>query len=536
MRLTHNDLDRGFERGERREKPEDRKNEFGFFKKATEYIGTTARVVAVAVGMTVFAYGCGSNQRFTGDAENEEEIPDADAETESDVPDIPDADVDSIEDADAVEEDTIEEDASVDDVVEEDVAVDDVVEDDVATDDVVEEDVVEEEVPPVPTCFTIPAPIDPSTDALLNNSNSQDATFNSTGTETISADLATNASMTGYPSVVLGVCPDDPDAVAFVANAGDSISFMADVSMEAGASSWSAIVPLLPGALCPALAPDSATLVAKNGTHQQVPKNADMGGTMTHAGFDLMPVTSTLVSYEKDGVSSIDGTLTITGSNFSAPNTIRSFVLDGSVDVNVEVRAGDSNATHVYTAIVTGVSSKEARVYATNGDQMYGVTWTPENTVWCSRCVGNETFDLVLTGDLLCKIADTCGCVGDGFDINILGATIDPMRIPPHLRGLHTVSTPLVSSSVSATALSDPATAHPSINVRLVKGSVAWDGGEVVNMDVTVNAELISQHQNPDGSYDTRTVSVIVRVVDPWCWGSLEPTYSSTCGCTPIYD
>lgn len=523
MNLKHDNLRNNEGEEGKREKrvSEEKKREFGFFKNALNRFRSTTGILAVAASAVVFAYSCGSPLKSViGDVDTEdarEEISDSDA-------DIPDMELDEITDP-------AEEDVSVEDVIEEDVAEEDVLEEDVS-----EEDAVEEDSPPLPTCFTIPTPIDPTTDSLLNDSSSQGATFNNTGPETITADLETNVSMTGYPITVLGVCPDDPDVIAFVANPGVVVPFAADVSMETGTSSWGATVPVVPGALCPALTPDSETLVAKNSTHQVVPKNADMAGTMTHAGFDLMPVTSTLVSYEKDGVSATDGNLTVTGSDFSSPNTVKALVLDGGVDVEVEVRAGDLSETHTYTATITGTSSKEARVYATDGDQMYDVSWITPSQTWCARCVGHESFDIVITGDLLCKILDTCGCVGDGFDINILSAAIDTSMIPPHIRGLHTVSSPLVSSSVGVSALSDPSSTHPSLSVRLEKGSaVGWDDGIIVSFNVTIDAELISEHQDPDGTYDTRSISIVVRVVDPWCWGSVEPTYATVCGCAPVY-
>ncbi len=507
MNLRHDNvgrsIDGGLETKRDRKTSDEKKREFGFFKAAFEYCKSHTRVLAIAVSATAFAY-CGSPKYNIGDADETDTQEEADVENDTELPDVEPDEI-----TDPIEEDVIE--------------------------DPVEEDVIEEEELPEPTCFEIPVAIDPTTDPLLNNSGSQDAVFNNTGPETVDADVETNVSMTGYPSVNLGVCPDDSNAYAFVANPDTVISFAADVSMEAGSASWSAEVPDMSGITCPELTPDSETLVAKNDRHQQVPKNADMSGTTTHAGFDLMPVTSTLVAYDKDGVVGTDGTLTVTGSDFTSPNTISALVLDGDVDVEVEVRAGESSDNHTYTATITGTSSKEARIYATDGDQMYEVSWNTGGQLWCARCAGRESFDLVISGDLLCKIADSCGCVGDGFDITVLGAGIDTSTVPPHLRGLHTVSDPLVSTTVGVSALSDPASDHPSITVRLEKGSVSFDDGAIVNFDVTVNAQLTSEHQNPDGTYDTRTVAIVIRLTDPWAWGSLEPTYATRCGCTPVY-
>lgn len=524
MNLRHDTLGRrndGEERNKEDRSTEDKKKEFGFFKKAAEYIKGTTRVLAIAASATVFAY-CGSPGKY--------QIGDAD-EMDGQEDTVPDTELDTFEDSDIVE-DTIEEDVATDTPIE------DIIEEDVVEEDIAEEDIIEEEEPPVPTCFTPPSPIDATTNPLFNNSGSQSVTFDNTGPEAIDADLETNISMTGYSlAVPLGVCPDDPNAVAMVANPDTAIDFEADVSMVAGSSSWSAVIPEVPGIKCPALSSDDEVLISHNDSHQQVPKNADMGGTVTHAGFDIMPVTSTLVAFEKDGVTSPGGILAITGTDFSAPNTIKAHVLDGDVDVEVEIRAGDSSEAHTYTGSIAGLASKEARVYATAGDQMYEVSWDTGGKIWCARCTGHEEFELIIPGDLLCKITDACGCVGDGFDITVLSATIDTTMIPPHLRGLHNVSSPLDSTgTVGVSALSDPAD-HPSIVVKLEKGSVSWDDGSIAKFDVTVNAELTSKHQNPDGSYDTRLVSVIVRITDPWCWGSLEPTYATRCGgCTPVYD
>ena len=504
MRLRHDNFEKGDKRKDDKSN-EEKKRSFRFFKTAVDSLNQIKTILAVSVAATAIAVACGSPSKYqVGDARDTyEEVIDGDTVDAPDLPDVePDTGIDSIDDPiPDTELDTIEDEVDA----------------------------------PSPTCFEIPTPIDPTTDSLLNNSSSQDAIFNNSGPESIGSDLVTNVSMTGYPTV-LGVCPDDPDAVAFVAHPDSVISFSADVSMEGGISTWSAVIPEVSGEKCPELSPDSETLVAHNDTHQETPKNADMDGTMTHAGFDIMPVTSTLVAYDNDGVVGTDRDLTVTGSDFSAPNTIRAMVNDGSVDVEVEVRAGDSSETHTYTADITGTVSKQARVYATDGDQMYDVTLDTSAHTWCARCVGNESYDLEIPGDILCKILDECGCVGDGFGINVTDASVDVTLTPPHLIGLHGVSSPLdTTGTVGVTALSDPSTDHPSIHVILEKGSVGWDDGVIVQFDVIVNAELISEHENPDGGYDTRSFTLRIRVTDPWAWGSLSPNYDGVCGCTPVY-
>lgn len=268
-----------------------------------------------------------------------------------------------------------------------------------------------------------------------------------------------------------------------------------------------------------------------------VPKNATMGSVLTPCGFDMQPVVTTDIAFEKDGVLDTDGILAITGSDFGPPNTIVAHVLDTDIGLSVEVRAGESSAHHAYSASMTGFHSKQARIYVTGGDQMYGVDWDTGGQIWCARCAGHDTFDVVIPGDLLCKQLDECGCVADGFDIVVLDATLDTMPIPPHLRGLHSVSSPLdTTGTVGIDAMVDPSISHPAIVVKMEKGTVSWDDGSIVNLHVSIDYQLTSAHSAPDGTHDTRTGSITVNITDPWAWGTLEPTYETRCGCTPIYD
>lgn len=534
----------------------EKKRKFAFFKDAAESLGRKMKILAFAVSTTVIAYGCLSTSGRYMQSDTDVQTDVANGDTETDIaPDVPDAATDETEDSDVydavdtsedaiddeIEEFNVESDAS-EDIIEDETEVEDSISEDVleedAIGDVLEEDVIEED-PPEPVCFTIPSPIDPATEFQYNNSTLQDTVFHGSGAETITTDLETSVSMfvLTSPSVSLGVCPDNPNAYAFIENPGKVLHFLADVSMEAGGSSWSATVPEIPGMLCPALIPDSGTLVAHNSVHRQIPKNADMAGTITQAGFDLMPVISTLVAYEKNGSIESYGELTIGGAGFAEANTIKAVVLDGNVDIEVETRAGDTSDFNTYIATILGTSSKEARIYATAGDQMYGVDWDTSNHYFCSRCTEYREFDIVISGDLLCKIFDSCGCVGDGFDISILGVSIDRSFAPTHLENMVQEASPTVRSAGGVSAFFDPSTDHPSISIRLRRGTVSFDDGVRANFYLNINVEFTSENQNPDGTYDTRTVTVRVPVVDPWTFGSLEPNYSTVCPapCTLSY-
>ncbi len=517
MRLTYDISDRGglvrdnAREGEDRSSVNKRRIFTQFFERSLDAVKSATKVLAIAVGATVVATtlsGCFNTVgRYSEDTDTDaQEEVDADNDVEDgvDSPDIPDVELD--------ETDTIDDEV---------------------------EDVDTEEELPEPVCFESPAPLDPGVDTLLNNSNSQSRTFNNSGPGTISADVSTNVSVTGYPTALLGVCPDDPDAVAFLAAPDTVVSFEHDVSMVVGNSSWNATLPEISGIKCPGLTPDSDALITNNDSEQQVPKNAYMGGVLTHAGFNLVPVISRLVAYEKNGTVESDGLLTVLGSNLDRANTLKTLVLDGDVDIEVEVRAGDSSENHTYVTAIVGGSSKQARVYpkATDDKQMYDVVWDTSSKYSCFRCVGRDSITITVPGDLLCKVLDDCGCVGDGFDISILGVTVDDSPAPPHMRDLiPTTDDATARSTVGVTAFSDPSTDHPSVTVRIVKGSVSWDDGVLVNYDVNINLELTSQHQNPQGTYDTKTVTVNIRIQDPWAWGSLEPLYSTVCGCTPVCD
>jgi len=498
-----------------------------FMEKLPEALKNTGKIVAFAAGATILAsYGCmnTAGKFITGDtdADTSVEVIDSDSDAEDGIDtDSPDtADVPDTYDAET-EPDTI-----------------DVIEDSEDADSVD----VEEEEPIEPVCFEAPTPLDPTVSSLLNNTSSQDILYEDSSANSISADTVLNVSMTGYPSIMLGTCPDDPNAVAFIAADGAPLSFERDVSAVVGGITWSAVVPSLAGEKCDPLTSDSDSLIIVNNSHQQVPKNADMGGVMSHAGFDLN-VVSHLIVYEKDGLIETSGLMTVSGSDMIPANVIKTIVEDGTWGIDVETRAGDLTDTTVFSAFVTGNSSKEARVYPkqSSDSQMYGVAWDTSTQYWCSRCVGHETFTLVVPGDLLCKVADSCGCVGDGFDIAINSVSVDRGTVPPHLLDMIPTTDDSTGRAVlGVSALSDPASDHPSVTILLRKGSVGWDDGVRVNFTVNINVTLTSQNLNPDGSNDTSTFTLRVPMVDPWAWGTLAPFYEDTggvpgvCGCPPV--
>jgi len=507
MELRHNDINGKGEREEAKN-PEEKNRKFRLFKEATESV-RKACVMAVAVGATVFATACMNTVgRYSDDSDTDaqEEVTDAEDEDAIDAPDVPDVEPDEMDAPDSI----------------------DVIGDEVEGD-------MEEEDGPEPTCFEHPTPIDPTTDPLLNSSSSQDAYFEGPSAYEIAVDVESNVSMTGYPGMALGECPLDPSRVAFLAATGSTYTFASDISLEAGAVTWSANVPALPGITCPAFSDDSQTLVSNNDAHQAVPKNANMSGRTTHAAFDLSAVSSTLIVYEKNGVTEDNGLMTITGADFVPVHTAKTLLQDGGWDIAVEVRAGDSSANHVYSATLAGSSSKEARIYPAGSTQMYGVTWDESAQIWCSRCTEHRSFELVVPGDLICKVADACGCVGDGLSVTVLSVTLDKTGVPPHLLGLHLESSPSSRTGIGALALSDPASVHPEIRISFTRGT-ASDGGEVVIFRVNIVVRLESQHLRTDGTREGRNVSISVPVTDPWAWGSLEPTYTTYClPCTLSY-
>jgi len=497
------------------EKPEsaDRKKaKFGTFKDIAESVKTTAKVLAVAVGATVMVSGCGSGSKYRpedGDSDVQEETIDAD--TEIDAPDIPD----SMEDMTG---DTFEE-------------------SDVPEDTIMDTSADETEEEPEPTCFEIPPPIHSDVDPVLRDSDSQLAAFESdTGSEEINANVVANVSMTGYP-VHLGTCPFDPDSEVFV-GAPSSYSFESDISMEVGGAVWDATVADMPGTPCGPLTDDSLTLVSRNDVTQEVPKNATMAGIPTSAEFDLMAVSASLISYEKNGTIEASGTMDVSGVDFAPVSTIKTILNPGEWDIEVESRAGDSSDYHTYSATLSGKSSKTARIYPKTPEdsQIYEVSWDESRQFWCSRCREYRDFELVIPGDLLCKITDSCGCVGDGFTVNVTSVSLDKTGVPAHLLGIHVETSPPSRTGTGVSALSDPATDHPEVSISFTRGTVSWDGGEVVDFWVNIALELESEHLNPEGGHDVVPVTLRVQVTDPWAWGSLEPTYETYCvPCTYDY-
>ena len=478
-----------------------------FFEKALDSV--TTKVLAVAVAATVVATsvsGCmNTTGKYAPDAVDTDTQADVEEDEGVDAPDIPDIIEDEIEDAVDAEEMDVE-----------------------------EEEVVE------PTCFEIPVALDPGVDPLLNNPSEESITFVGPGSKIIDTNVQKNVSMTGYPDIVLGECPDNPDAVAFIAGPVE-YTVEHDVSVIAGLYFWAATVPDASGMLCPPFTEDSEHLISHNADQQQVPKNVWMGSVPAHAGFLLENINSGMVAYEIDGTVETSGTFTVPLGAYSPVTTVKALVLFGSMDIDVEVPAGASSDVHNYAAILTGSNSKEARIYPrTLGDnQIYNVVWDESEVIWCARCVGNEILTLVVPGDLICKVADMgCGCIGDGFTIAIDSVALDKAGAPYEIRGYYEEKDPTVRAAAGVLALSDPTIDHPSITVTLEKNRTGGlsDEGELARLRVIIDVTLTSEHLNLEGSNDTMSYTIIVPVIDPLAFGISEsPNYTENCGgCPPI--
>jgi|GEM_PF-3168038 len=504
----------------------------------TKFWDTTKSFISVmATAGVITSFGCYRSTSVTGDVQVENETETIDNkdssidEFDEERNDIDASDVHEANDVEVEDAQVVEEDAQVVEDVQTDQIDDENNEKDGYEDPEIDEPELEED-GPLPECFNVPTPLDKNVDSLMANTVSESLVFAGPESTSINTDLVRTISMVGYPGLILGVCPSKPNAVAFIAAPGSVHTFERDVSFEAGGSIWRATIPYLPGILCSPLTDDSATLISRNAEKQQVPKNATMNGRQTHAGFQLQEIAPSIVAYKINGIVGSNNTLTVSGANFSPANTA-SVVTSGALNIDVEVRAGDSSAVHVYTTTLSAGESKEARIYPkTSGDtQMYNVAWDTSAKTWCARCIGNELYDVVIPGNLLCKIADDCGCVGDGFDINIISASLNKILVPPHLYGYYNEANPPVRIGQGVNPLSNPSTDHPFVSVKLEKNRTGglFDTGERVELWLDVTLELVSKNPNPDGAHERITVSFTVSVVDPDV-----RNYSSLCSCTPV--
>ena len=509
MRLRYDNADTGGlvrDNATETESPVNKRRKFAkFFEKALDSV--TTKVMAVAVAATVVATsvsGCTMNSmgRYMDDTDTDTHA-DVEEDEGIDAPDIPDIIEDEVEDSIDAEEMDVE-----------------------------DEEVVE------PTCFEIPAALDPGVDTLLNKSSEESITFVGPDTKVIDTTVQKNISVIGYPDIVLGECPDNPDAVAFIAGPVEhTVGF--DVSILAGLYSWAATVPNADGTLCEPFTEDSELLISHNTDKQQVPKNVLMGSIPTQAGFLMQDVDSGMVAYEIDGVIESSGTFTVPLGSYTPVTTVKAVVLFGEMDIDVEVPVGDSSRMYTYSATVTGGTSKEARIYprTLSDNQIYDVVWDESEVTWCARCIGNEVLTLVIPGDLICKVADMdCGCIGDGFTVSIDSVTLDKSAVVYEIKGYYGEADPAVRSTMGVSALSDPTTDHPSVTVTLEKNRTDGliDSGELARMTAIVDITLTSQHLNLEGVNDTMTYTIRVPVVDPLAFGTSEsPNYTEDCGCTP---
>jgi len=467
-----------------------------FHDQFLDSVKETKHVIAIAVGATLLAYGCSFNTMGRYKTE------DADSDTEMEVePDLPD-EVDITEVPDAESDGDVEIDVE-------------------------------------PACFEIPAPLDPNVDPVLNNPSDEEVVFTGPDSGAIETKVYKNVSMTGYPPIVLGECPDDPYAVAFIGSHTRTYTLTYDASVIAGIDAWSATVPDAQGTLCPSLTEDSEALISHNNNEQQVPKNALMSDVPTQAGFTLQGIDASMVAYEVDASVESTGSVTLDGGNLESASTVKAIILFGDMRVEVEVPAGASSDVHGYSTPLTMAESKEARLYPTAivDNQMYDIVWDESERIWCARCESHESFNLEVLGDILCKVLDSCGCVGDGMTITVTSVTLDKSATHPDIQGYYEEADPPVRSASGVSALSDPSTSHPSVSATFEKNMTGgiMDSGQIARMTAVIEVEVVSEHENIEGGHDVITYIIRVPIVDPKAYGTSEsPNYTEDCGCTPV--
>lgn len=353
----------------------------------------------------------------------------------------------------------------------------------------------------------------------------------------IDANATTEVSMTADgPFTVLGSCTIS-DAVAAVAATGSVLAPQPDVSVTVGATSWNATAPYPAGTVCSSLSDDTTPLRALNAEEKTIPRSVTYELTPSQAEFTLFAVPSAL---SVDGVVGAPIVVWMRGASFSPVRTVSAITSpEGGWNVNAHTYSDASEVDFLYVLSAPPiVPSKTLRLYpVAEGDSiMYDLDWTSTAApvAGCFRCPGGEIVGITIPAVAVCRATDDCGCVGDGFTLEVADIALRSVS-PPHLAPNYGE----LSGGRSATGLS-PMTESPSgsgVGFSMQRTAIAaFDGGELVNMTVDVTVVQTSLQANPiTGTPDSRTFVLHVQVQDPWAWGSLGPNYSTDCGCTPVY-
>jgi len=476
----------GFERGKGNEAEEHSEKEKrsklrNFCKELWDVTKRTTQVLGVAVGMTVLAYGCGGNPKFQGDADNDNvEVIDGENDADVDVPDgadTPDVEVE-------------------------------------------------------PNCTEHSEPLEGEVEPLLAKTSTGTAALDGSDSN-VSGDseLTVGGAVSVDDISIIGECSSDSDSLVAFGAQGDNLAVLPQYRLDLGESAFSAELPDVDVSVCPPPETDSVPVSMFLSETNLVVKEASIGGVDSRAEFSFVTPLSPVILVNGSESSS---PIALDGSGYAVKAIMMSLASPLLLEMAATVYSdtGGEVLTREVDGSVSGVNSKTLRVYQLgSGDSMLpDVAWNSPGVVRvCLRSCTDPTatmeHNLSIDAVITARIADSCGNVYDGFDIdtstlNIVVNSFSPTRLQPY----HAFEVAIVSGSINTM---EDGSLELSVTVRRTPPPPATDAGTRVTMDTTVHGELVSRDNDPrTGSKERVPFSVNIVFEDP----EAVMDYS-VCGC-----
>lgn len=482
MKLAYGDsenkaADRNNQSIEKTEKKENRLTRFcSHLWDATK---VSTQILAVAVGMTVVAYGCGDKPRNSGDADNDE---------------IETVDVENDVDADEVE--------------------------DVSEDEEVESN-----------CLPPGAPLEGEVNPILANTVNNTVNLNSSDSEVSGNTETTVGGEVSGEMLILGECPDDPTSLAAFGAQEGSVNVVPQYRVDFGQSRFVAELPEVNDDVCPGPEVDDIPVSMFIDETNLAVKSVTVGTVATRGEFGFVSTLTPMITAD-DAES--DSTVPLDGSAYEVKLIM---VIVENPLLQVAAKIYSNTGEEILSKEVRGssgsVDSKKLRVYQLGeGDLMLpGTVWNNPPGIICMR-PRNDASEVtheerVIDAVVTPQIVDACGRIFDGFDLESVTLEIEPGHFnPPHLASFYSFDI------TEITGLDSMAEGSPTITLTVTRDPSGgdFDMGERVEVIVTVRGGIVSRDINPKtGERDRAAFEMQIEFDDP----DANIEYLSQCGYDP---
>jgi len=504
MRVRHNLL-KEKEVNKEKSTSEKRDKNLGFFKDISESFKSTARIIAMAGAATVLAVSCGNSKKSVGDVDDTEVSDIQEDDAREDVPDIPD-------------------------VLEEDI-----LEDEEHETICLEGDVLEGEVPPI---------IAKTEEEVVEFNGPVDQSVSGNSETTVGGDVS------GESLLVLGECPDEPESIAAFGAQNTSVEITPSWRIDImGANAELSDVD---DDVCPPPS-DSVPISMFNTDTNTTVIPAVLGSEDGRAQVGFANLLTAAIFIGDSDLTEVTSPFLLTEGDYSIKTVaVMSAESILNLDTAVYSDTGSELVRNTLSTLLGPKSSKKLKISQLDSDDSmlpnigdWQATGTPgrHGSIYlCLRpCQPDPASTVVELSaevegiDVTGVIDDTCGKIFAAFDIVSVSAEFDTTIFTYGVEPLHLADDYTLSSSMHyGEGLDAMSEDSPSVHIYIKRESTTvLDSGDLVIMDIRVNAELETRDNKPaenplDSAPETAETSFIFRVSVP----SLGD-YSDVCGCDP---